>query len=87
MTSSPRAKRTVDPRAVSIVPDARSLTLRAPTYRALVPVTLHCSSRPRDDQDAEPHLFTTDGDTYDQAFAAAQASVPDGWLLMSIRSA
>ena len=43
-----------------------------------MPVTLQCSSRPRDDQDAEPHSFEAQGDTYDQAFAAAQASVPDG---------
>lgn len=48
-------------------------------------VTLQCSSRPRDDQDAEPHHFEAEGETYDQAFAAAQASLPDGWILMSVR--
>lgn len=50
-------------------------------------LTLLCSSRPRDDQNAEPHRFEAQGDTYDQAFAAAQASVPDGWLLLHVRSA
>lgn len=50
-------------------------------------VTLQCSSRPRVDQDAEPHRFEAQGDTYDQAFAAARASVPDGWLLLHVRSA
>ena len=50
-------------------------------------VTLACSSRPRDDQDAEAHRFEARGDTYDQAFAAAQGSVPDGWLLLHVRRA
>lgn len=48
-------------------------------------VTLQCSSRPRDDFHAEPHHFEAEGDTYDQAYAAAEASVPDGWLLLSVR--
>lgn len=52
-----------------------------------VPVTLLCSSRPRDDQAAEPHRFEAQGDTYDQAFAAAQASVPDGCILLHVRTA
>jgi hypothetical protein len=51
-----------------------------------VTVTLACSSRPRDDQDAEPHHFDAEGDTYDQAYAAAHASLPDGWILMSVRT-
>lgn len=48
-------------------------------------VTLHCSSRPRDDQEAEPHQFEAEGDDYDQAYATAHASLPDGWILMSVR--
>lgn len=48
-------------------------------------VTLLCASRPRDDHDAEPHHFEAEGDTYDQALAAAHASVPDGWILMHVR--
>lgn len=51
-----------------------------------MPVTLHCSSRPRDDQDADPHHFQAEGATYDQAYAAAHASLPDGWILMSVRT-
>ena len=50
-----------------------------------MPVTLHCSSRPRDDHDAEPHHFETEGETYDQAFEVARASVPEGWILLGVR--
>lgn len=51
-----------------------------------MPVTLHCSSRPRDDQDTQPHRFDAEGDTYDQAYAAAHSSLPDGWILLHVRS-
>ena len=50
-------------------------------------VTLSCASRPRDDQTADAHHFEASGDTYADALAAAHASVPDGWLLLHVRSA
>lgn len=50
-------------------------------------VTLTCSSRPRDDYDSDPHHYEATGETYAEALAAAHASVPEGWLLLHVRTA
>lgn len=46
---------------------------------------LEARSRPRDDYDAEPHATVVEADTYEGALAEAKASVPDGWVLLSVR--
>lgn len=51
-----------------------------------MPILLNCSSRPREDVDAEPHHFTAEGQTSAEAYGAAQASLPEGWLLLHVRT-
>lgn len=45
---------------------------------------LHATSRPAADATAEPHHFDVEAGTYEDAFAQAQASLPEGWLLMHV---
>lgn len=45
---------------------------------------LHAASRPDDDTTAEPHRYVVEAPTYDKALAQAQASVPEGWVLLSV---
>lgn len=41
--------------------------------------------RPRDDYDAEPHEAEVEAETHAEALAEMQASVPDGWVLLSVQ--
>jgi hypothetical protein len=49
---------------------------------------LRAASRPANDTTAEPHDFEVDlddhGGDYDEALASARASVPEGWVLLSV---
>lgn len=47
--------------------------------------TLHATSRPIDDPDAEPHRWTVEAPDYTAAYAEARAAVPDGWLLLHVQ--
>lgn len=47
---------------------------------------IHAASRPANDTSAEPHRWTVEGDDYDALLAEVKAAVPDGWVLLSVRS-
>ncbi|MBS45746.1 MAG: hypothetical protein CMH83_21745 [Nocardioides sp.] len=47
-------------------------------------VRMHAASRPADDITAEPHRWTVEADTYDDALAEVRGGVPDGWVLLDV---
>jgi hypothetical protein len=55
----------------------------------LTRVKLLAASRPTNDTTADPHTFEVDLDDHhgdwDEALASARASVPEGWVLLSVQ--
>lgn len=46
---------------------------------------LHAAMRPADDTAAEPHRWSVEAETYDQALEEARLAVPEGWVLLHVQ--